>query len=109
MTLSPAQCRAARALLNWSQVDLVRASGITKKTIADFERGANHPAPGNTGADPRRLRQGRGRVLGRKPARSASQKWTQGGGRSISRFVEEVTLIRGPSANRRYPTDLQPL
>jgi transcriptional regulator with XRE-family HTH domain len=43
MTLSPAQCRAARALLNWSQEDLVRASGITKKTIADFERGATSP------------------------------------------------------------------
>jgi len=43
MTLSPAQCRAARALLNWSQEDLVRASGITKKTIADLERGATMP------------------------------------------------------------------
>ena len=45
MTLSPAQCRAARALLNWSQEDLVRACGITKKTIADFERGATTPRP----------------------------------------------------------------
>src|SRR5436305_14864203 len=43
MTLSPAQCRAARALLNWSQEDLVRHSKITKKTIADFERGATTP------------------------------------------------------------------
>jgi transcriptional regulator with XRE-family HTH domain len=43
MPLSPAQCRAARALLNWSQEDLVAHSKITKKTIADFERGATHP------------------------------------------------------------------
>jgi transcriptional regulator with XRE-family HTH domain len=43
MTLSPAQCRAARALLAWSQEDLVRQSNITKKTIADFERGATTP------------------------------------------------------------------
>jgi transcriptional regulator with XRE-family HTH domain len=43
MTLSPAQCRAARALLNWSQEDLVARAKITKKTIADFERGATHP------------------------------------------------------------------
>jgi transcriptional regulator with XRE-family HTH domain len=43
MTLSPAQCRAARALLNWSQEELVRHSKITKKTIADFERGATRP------------------------------------------------------------------
>jgi transcriptional regulator with XRE-family HTH domain len=43
MTLSPAQCRAARALLNWTQEDLVERCKITKKTIADFERGATHP------------------------------------------------------------------
>ena len=43
MPLSPAQCRAARALLNWSQEDLVVRSKITKKTIADFERGATQP------------------------------------------------------------------
>jgi transcriptional regulator with XRE-family HTH domain len=43
MTLCPAQCRAARALLNWSQEDLVARSKITKKTIADFERGATNP------------------------------------------------------------------
>jgi transcriptional regulator with XRE-family HTH domain len=43
MTLTPSQCRAARALLNWSQEDLVRHSKITKKTVADFERGATQP------------------------------------------------------------------
>ena len=43
MTLSPAQCRAARAFLNWSQEELVRHSKITKKTVADFERGATTP------------------------------------------------------------------
>jgi len=43
MTFTDTQCRAARALLNWSQEDLVAHSKITKKTIADFERGATHP------------------------------------------------------------------
>jgi len=43
MILAPAQCRAARALLNWSQEELVVRSKITKKTIADFERGATNP------------------------------------------------------------------
>jgi transcriptional regulator with XRE-family HTH domain len=37
--VTPAQCRAARALLNWSQVDLVDQSGVTQKSITDFERG----------------------------------------------------------------------
>ena len=45
MRLIPAQCRAARALLGWSQQDLERASRVAKKTIADFERGARNPFP----------------------------------------------------------------
>nr|WP_086642584.1 helix-turn-helix transcriptional regulator [Acetobacter sp. DsW_063] len=43
MEFSPAQCRAARALLNWSQADLETASKTAKKTIADFEREARTP------------------------------------------------------------------
>ena len=43
MALTPAQCRAARGLLNWSQEGLVNHSKVGKKTIADFERGATHP------------------------------------------------------------------
>jgi transcriptional regulator with XRE-family HTH domain len=41
--MSPAQCRAARALLNWSQADLANASGVATKTIADFERNERTP------------------------------------------------------------------
>lgn len=37
--ISPAQCRAARALLGWSQDRLEAESRVAKKTIADFERG----------------------------------------------------------------------
>lgn len=38
MSLTPEQCRAARALLNWKQSDLAEASGIERGTIARFER-----------------------------------------------------------------------
>jgi len=48
--LSAAQCRAARALLGWSQDELVAHSEITKKTIADFERGATTPYPSTIAA-----------------------------------------------------------
>jgi len=43
MAFTDAQCRAARALLNWTQEDLVAHSKIAKKTIADFERGVTGP------------------------------------------------------------------
>ena len=37
--MGPAQCRAARGLLDWTQADLVEHSGVSQKTVADFERG----------------------------------------------------------------------
>ncbi|MER9278767.1 helix-turn-helix transcriptional regulator [Mesorhizobium sp. M0522] len=43
MELSPAQCRAARALLDWSQAQLSSASKVATKTLADFERGKRTP------------------------------------------------------------------
>lgn len=43
--LTPEQCRAARALLGWSQDQLKEASGVSKVTIADFERGARARSP----------------------------------------------------------------
>lgn len=48
--ISPDQCRAARGLLGWSQDDLAKQSGVTKKSIADYERGAT------TKPQPRTLR-----------------------------------------------------
>jgi transcriptional regulator with XRE-family HTH domain len=44
-SISPAQCRAARGLLGWSQSDLSKASKTATKTIADFERAAREPYP----------------------------------------------------------------
>jgi transcriptional regulator with XRE-family HTH domain len=41
--VDPAQSRAARGLLNWTQSDLKEHSGVAKKTIVDFERGTTKP------------------------------------------------------------------
>lgn len=35
--LAPAQCRAARALLDWTQATLARKAGVGWSTIKDFE------------------------------------------------------------------------
>jgi len=43
MQFTSAQCRAARALLKWSQDDLAEASKVGKRTIADFERDLREP------------------------------------------------------------------
>ena len=41
--LFAAQCRAARALVGWSQDDLANASGVAKATIAYFETEKRQP------------------------------------------------------------------
>ncbi|MEL7104621.1 MAG: helix-turn-helix domain-containing protein [Pseudomonadota bacterium] len=38
--ISPAQCRAARALLSLSQEELAKAAGIATRTLVSFESGA---------------------------------------------------------------------
>jgi len=37
MPFHPEQCRAARALLNWTQEQLATLSGVSRSTIKDFE------------------------------------------------------------------------
>lgn len=41
--ISPAQCRAARALLNWSQPDLAERCGMNVQTISAFEKDTGSP------------------------------------------------------------------
>jgi transcriptional regulator with XRE-family HTH domain len=44
-TISPAQCRAARGLLNLTQPDLAVAAGIGLSTVVDFERSRRAVSP----------------------------------------------------------------
>ncbi|TGT46839.1 helix-turn-helix domain-containing protein [Mesorhizobium sp. M4B.F.Ca.ET.169.01.1.1] len=37
------QCRAARAIIDWSREQLAAASKVAVRTIVDFERGAREP------------------------------------------------------------------
>ena len=50
MSLSSAQCRAGRALLDWSQEELAANAQIARATIADFERGTRTPTRSNLAA-----------------------------------------------------------
>ncbi len=43
MTISPSQCKAARALLGWSRKQLAQSALIAERTLVDFERGARNP------------------------------------------------------------------
>jgi transcriptional regulator with XRE-family HTH domain len=39
--LTPALCRAARGLLNWTQIELAEQADVSRSTIRDFE-GSRH-------------------------------------------------------------------
>jgi DNA-binding XRE family transcriptional regulator len=39
--LTPALCRGARGLLDWSQADLAERAAVSRSTIKDFEVGAH--------------------------------------------------------------------
>jgi hypothetical protein len=41
--ITPAQCRAARALLDWPKEWLASESGVGSRAIVDFEKGARAP------------------------------------------------------------------
>jgi transcriptional regulator with XRE-family HTH domain len=41
------QCRAARALLKWSQTQLADSSGVALSTVADFEIDKREPRSDN--------------------------------------------------------------
>jgi transcriptional regulator with XRE-family HTH domain len=43
MPLTPAQCRAARGLLNWSQTVLSKNANVARATLAEFEAGKRTP------------------------------------------------------------------
>lgn len=41
--ITPAQIRAARALIGWKQTDLAAASGVSEMSVKNIERGATDP------------------------------------------------------------------
>lgn len=41
--ITPAQIRAARALIGWKQTDLAEASGVSEISVKNIERGTTDP------------------------------------------------------------------
>jgi len=65
MEISPAQCRAARALLDWKQETLATKAGVALKTVRDFENERRVPR------DPASSRTGRGGIHRERRVRRA--------------------------------------
>lgn len=50
MSISPAQCRAARALIDLDQNNLAAAAFVSRGVIIDFEKGKRTPGTNNLAA-----------------------------------------------------------
>jgi transcriptional regulator with XRE-family HTH domain len=50
MNITPAQSRAGRGLLDWSQTELGKRSNLSESTIRDFEKGRRVPTINNLAA-----------------------------------------------------------
>ena len=50
MTITPGQCRAARAFIGMSQADLARAAVVPVAAVADFETGVLELGPADLDA-----------------------------------------------------------
>jgi transcriptional regulator with XRE-family HTH domain len=62
MILTPALCRAARGLLDWTQSDLAERSDVSRSTIRDYE-GSRHDVHRATAAQLRRAFEDGGAVF----------------------------------------------
>ncbi|RWX76123.1 XRE family transcriptional regulator [Neorhizobium lilium] len=60
--LTPALCRAARGLLDWTQADLAERSEVSRSTIRDYE-GSRHDIHRATAAQLLRAFEDQGAVL----------------------------------------------
>lgn len=79
--LNAIQCRAARAILGWTQADLAAHSSLSPGTVRDFETGRRTPTRANVAAMRRALEEAGivlfnddapgARLLPKKPDRAA--------------------------------------
>ncbi len=56
--ITPAQCRAGRGLLNWTQAQLASRAHVSESTVRHFESGRHVPTHNNHKAIGRALEEG---------------------------------------------------
>lgn len=89
--LSPAQCRAARALLDWSQPDLAKRCGMHVQTISAFENETGTPTRRTLGKITDTLEHGGIEFLPNE---------------GVGRKTNPITIYKGKQALRDFMNDV---
>ena len=77
MSITPAQCRAARGLIDFDQANLASSANLSRNTIVDFEKGKRVPNVNNLAAIRAALEFG-GRDFRRRKWRRPGRQAAQG-------------------------------
>jgi transcriptional regulator with XRE-family HTH domain len=107
LNISPAQSRAARGLLRWSQAELGASANLSKGTIRDFENGQRVPSINNLDAI-RRALECAGVVFVVEFGLGVGVRFRLSherlaNGRDVSREREHARLFRAEMASMAYP------
>jgi transcriptional regulator with XRE-family HTH domain len=79
--ISPALCRAARAMLAWNQTELARAAGIGRSTVISYETLGRETQPQHVDAIERALRAAGIDIIADDDGRPAGVRFATRGGR----------------------------
>lgn len=101
-TISPGQCRAARAVLNWTQETLSKKAGVGQSTIKDFEKCERSPILNNRTAIERAFQDAGIEFLFSASGEAEGISWTKEPGRSDNPGPERG---RHRGAGAREPHD----
>lgn len=77
--MTPAQCRAARGLIDWTQTRLAEAAGISLSTVRDFETGKRRPIRANVLAITSAFEAAGVMLLSEEGTSGAGVRWTNRG------------------------------
>lgn len=98
--ISPGQCRAARALLGWTQETLSKKAGVGQSTIKDFEKCERSPILNNRTAIERAFQDAGIEFQFAASGNAAGITWAtepgSSGGPDLERGRHRGTAARGP-------------
>jgi len=98
--MSPEQCRAARAWLNWSQNELAAKAQVSNSTLRDFEAGRRVPIANNLTAIRRALEEAGMQFLF---SRGDDKPWGIAKRRGISSETRRADSTKTPAKKRLVP------